>query len=114
MECWSSLCSTCRHDPLPTATTDVGEQVQSALNALEPIARARYIVLQHRIERETRARIEPDQCMHALLNLIENAIKYGCEAGAVMVSSRDEHPFLDIVVDDDGPGVPAHEHHAIF
>jgi len=99
---------------LPASATDVGEQIVSAIEALQPIARSRNIELRHHVDPGTRARIEPDACMHALLNLIENAIKYGRDGGSVVVSSNRRDPFLDIIVDDDGPGVPGSERDSIF
>ena len=52
--------------------------------------------------------------MHALLNLIENAIKFGRDGGSVVASSIRRNSFVDIIIDDDGPGIPEHEHDEIL
>jgi signal transduction histidine kinase len=53
------------------------------------------------------AAIDADACMHALLNLLENAIKFGLEGGSIAVGCACDDGYVRITVDDDGPGIPA-------
>jgi signal transduction histidine kinase len=48
----------------------------------------------------------------AVANLIDNAIKYGPEGGAVAIALLPTADGADIVVTDDGPGIPAASHEA--
>lgn len=98
----------------PSGITDVCDQVASALEALEPIARERGIALRHNLTPRMHARIDADACTHALVNLVENAIKYGRDGGRVVVSSTVDDPYLCIMVDDDGPGIAPSEREKIF
>lgn len=49
-----------------------------------------------------------------LCNLLENAGKYTPPGSTVTVSARLSPPWLHIVVEDDGPGLPAGQEEAIF
>ena len=97
-----------------TGTTNIGLQVAAAFDALEPIARERDITLRASISSDLVARIDPDACMHAMVNLIENAIKYGNRGGTVAIGGTSEPPFVEVYVDDDGPGVPQPDRDTIF
>lgn len=48
----------------------------------------------------------------AIDNLLENAARHGGRTIELSVSAGDEH--VEIVVDDDGPGIPAEERHAVL
>ena len=53
--------------------------------------------------------------MLVLINLIDNAIKHGRPGGRVEVAAELESPrTVTISVDDDGPGIPAHERDRVF
>jgi len=55
---------------------------------------------------------DPDRLAQALANLIENAGKYA--RSSVIVSARAEHGWAVITVDDDGPGIAAHDLPYVF
>jgi signal transduction histidine kinase len=64
---------------------------------------------------ETRVAMDGDRLMLVLINLISNAIKHGRPGGRVEVAVELESPrTVTIVVDDDGPGIPAHERERVF
>lgn len=48
----------------------------------------------------------------AILNLLHNAQRYA--KNAILVTLRKEHERYQIIVDDDGPGIPEHERQRIF
>ena len=48
------------------------------------------------------------------MNLIDNALKYGPRGQTVTVSLANRGDFLDIVVDDEGPGVPRRERKRVW
>lgn len=52
-------------------------------------------------------RADPDLLARALGNLVRNALRYGGDAGAITVSAQREGARSLIVVEDEGPGVPA-------
>lgn len=55
---------------------------------------------------------DPDRLAQALANLVENAGKYA--HGSVIVSARAEQGWAVVTVDDDGPGIAAHDLPHVF
>lgn len=53
----------------------------------------------------------PMSLKRAFLNLIENGLKHGTE---VYVSMEKKHNFVEIFIDDNGPGIPESEFHKVF
>jgi signal transduction histidine kinase len=89
---------------LARRTCDASVQIAAAVDALAPLALAKRIaVVRPHLEREI-VRIDADACMHALLNLIDNAITHGREMGRVVVSSTRVNAAVEIAIDDDGTG----------
>ena len=59
--------------------------------------------------------IESDRLMLVLINVIANAVKHGRSGGRVEVAVTIDSPrAVTIVVDDDGPGIPAHDRERVF
>jgi two-component system sensor histidine kinase CpxA len=54
-----------------------------------------------------RAMADPDALARALANLLRNAVRYAGASGHIFLSARHEAAGVIIVVEDDGPGVPA-------
>ena len=57
-------------------------------------------------------RVERQDLDEMVGNLVENAAKYG--GGRVFVTVERQQGFVDIAVEDDGPGIPVGEREAIF
>jgi two-component system, OmpR family, phosphate regulon sensor histidine kinase PhoR len=94
---------------------DVQTALAAALNAVAPIAAARRTVISQFSCDVGSVSIGTDQMTQILINVLENAIKHGSEAGRVCVSmEREANRRLQICIDDDGPGVPPGERSAIF
>ncbi len=97
------------------AEGDVGEVVPRALE-----------LSRHRLERadlEVEADVADDLPMQlidanaltlAVLNLVDNAIKYAAEGEKLVVAAYRENGRVYLSVRDFGPGIAADEHHAIF
>jgi len=60
---------------------------------------------------EPLVRVRPQSFKRALANLVNNA---GRHADHVVVTARHADDHLDIVIDDDGPGIPPEEQEAVF
>jgi signal transduction histidine kinase len=63
-------------------------------------------------EKELAVRVERQDLDEMLGNLIENAAKYG--GGSVFVTVEDAGEFAEILIEDDGPGIPENERVRIF
>lgn len=59
---------------------------------------------------------DPDQLMRVLLNLISNALKYGCSKpqSVVRIFGEDHPDFVRLCVADDGCGIDPKFHHKVF
>jgi signal transduction histidine kinase len=93
---------------------DVAEQIRATIDIIAPIARKRDVTIRTRSPKRVVARLDADQCVHALSNLVENAVKHGSEHGTVKVACRRAEPFVEVSVEDDGSGVDPAERKAIF
>jgi len=61
------------------------------------------------VPRDVAVVADPDGLERAILNLVDNAIKYGSEGGRVTVSAAKSEGRVIITVSDDGPGIePKH------
>ncbi len=99
---------------LASHSCDLGAQMRQACEVLRPLAKSRAITLQCEPLADARAAIEPDACLQLLVNLLDNAVKYVHEGGTVRMSARVRGSEVAIGVDDDGPGIAAHERESIF
>lgn len=57
---------------------------------------------------------DPQRISQVLINLIENAIKYGKENGKVQVAITEEDKKVWVSIEDDGPGIPQDQLPRIF
>ena len=100
--------------PALTGVCDVVEQIRATIDIIAPIARKRNVTIRTRAPKRIVARLDADECVHALSNLVENAVKHGSERGTVKVACRGVDPFVEVSVEDDGSGVDPAERKAIF
>jgi signal transduction histidine kinase len=63
-------------------------------------------------DRKSEVRVERQDLDEMLGNLVENAAKYG--SGRVFVTVEKSAPFVDILIEDDGPGIPAAQRDELF
>jgi two-component system phosphate regulon sensor histidine kinase PhoR len=100
--------------PSREARCDLAEQVRATIDAVLPLACQRGVTIRARLLRDAVARLEGDACVHALLNVVENAVKHGRDGGRVTIECIREEPFLSVFIDDDGRGIVPEERGAIF
>jgi signal transduction histidine kinase len=96
-------------------SSKLAQALGTALGAVAPFAAARRTSMMEEPYEDRDVAIESDRLVQIVVNVLENAIKHGREGGrvAVSVASLDTR-YVEIRVDDDGPGVPAHERDWIF
>jgi two-component system phosphate regulon sensor histidine kinase PhoR len=90
---------------------DMQLMVTNIFGRLENIAQDKNITLKVKPDdlTEVWVKADPDRMEQVLLNLIENAVKYGNEGGKVIVHFNEGKKYIEIAVRDNGPGIP-HEH----
>ena len=93
---------------------DVGEQLDLACDAVAPLTRERGMNLERNVGASAVAAIDPDACLQLLINLIENATKYGSDGGRIAIGVHASDDRVVVTVDDDGPGIGPQERASIF
>lgn len=90
---------------------DMQLMVTNIFGRLENIAQDKNITLKVKPDdlTEVWVKADPDRMEQVMLNLIENAVKYGNEGGKVIVHFNEGKKYIEIAVRDNGPGIP-HEH----
>ena len=87
----------------------LSELVYKSVSALKPIAKEKGITLSYSINNELEIECDGLKVMQALMNLIENAIKYTDAGGDVRVTLQKSGQNAAIVVKDNGCGIPKQE-----
>lgn len=96
---------------------DISEAVADVAELYTPVAEDAGIRLDARIEPGIRLKANRELIGQALVNLVENAIKYGKSAeagGSIMLAARRETGRIVIEVADSGPGIPQSERKRVF
>ena len=91
----------------PTRLVELGSVVSSLCDDLAAIGWD----VAYKDAPRTPVRCRPEALVRALRNVVENAVRYGARARVRLTQDADHH---EIVVDDDGPGIPPHEAEHVF
>lgn len=89
-------------------------EIEAAVDAFAPLARVRRAKIKSSIERGLIARVDPRALRQIVLNLLDNAVKYGPLGQTVTVSLSGTNQTVLVYVDDRGPGVPRGEREHIW
>jgi len=100
--------------PLDVTVPDLSRTAEAACEVVRPTASARGITVLNRTQPVALGGLDEDACLQALANLLDSAIKYGKENGAVQISMERDGPFVRIAVEDDGPGIAVADRDKIF
>ena len=92
---------------------DLKALLTDTLLIMQPLAAERKVTL-HPEFSELTATLDPAAIQQALINLLDNALKFSPQGGKVTVSASIHHGFPQIRITDQGPGIPPQHHAAIF
>ena len=106
---------------IESATQSYDEPVHMQAVVKEALARTRVAAEKSEIQIASIGPDEPmmltgnrDQLVTALVNLVENAIKYSSAGGSVSVRSRADNDMITLAVQDSGRGIPARDLDRVF
>jgi two-component system phosphate regulon sensor histidine kinase PhoR len=89
--------------------------VQEVMSDLSTRAPDRKTTFENAVPAGLMANADPDRIRQVLSNLIDNAVKYGRPGGVVKVSGKImDDTFVELCVQDDGPGIPAEARSRVF
>ncbi|MFV8754446.1 ATP-binding protein [Nannocystaceae bacterium ST9] len=83
--------------------------VRSVNKAVGEACRRRGVLLETDLDDATMVWADPGALEQVLVNLVENAVKYGPEGGTVEIGAMEQGALVRIEIRDEGPGIaPAH------
>ena len=84
---------------------DLADIAEVAAMQVEEGAAARGMTVECAVDGPVWAMCDQTMLTQALLNLAENAVKYGREGGHIRIAARAEGETARLIVEDDGPGI---------
>jgi signal transduction histidine kinase len=97
--------------PVPS---ELASQVREAIEAFAPVARARHVVVQTSLENDVVCLVDPAALRQILLNLLDNAVKYGPLGQTVTITLKRTGDRARLMVDDQGPGIPPDQRNRVW
>lgn len=85
---------------------DLDREIADALELFSPLARARKMTVVSQLDAGAVVWFDRDALRQILLNLLDNAVKYGPAGQTITVSSEIAGDRARISVEDEGPGIP--------
>ena len=103
-----------RGDATVALPANLAEDVERVVEEFRPLAGSRRVRIVTDIEARPTLAMRPEALRHVLLNLLDNAVKYGPNEQTVRValSQRDDEVVLTVA--DEGPGIPVREREQIW
>jgi signal transduction histidine kinase len=99
---------------LSPVSTTVAAEISEIVAGFEPLAQARDVRLTTRLERGIVADVDRGALRQVLLNLLDNAVRYGPPQQNVTITTTSAGNTWTLEVADEGPGIPADESEQIF
>jgi signal transduction histidine kinase len=99
---------------LPEEPVDVGEAFSESLEAIRPLAGARGTALIVDGDPNPRVLANRAALNQILVNLLDNAIKYGPAGQTVRATVESLDDVVRFQVDDEGPGIPPHDRQRVW
>jgi signal transduction histidine kinase len=88
--------------------------VRDVLASFEPLLRSRNIDVEIALEGPDTAAVDGDAVRRILVNLLDNAVRYGPDGQTLRIMTAHRGERLELVVEDEGPGVPAADRERIW
>jgi signal transduction histidine kinase len=99
---------------LAPAATELAPSVREILDAFSQMPRSRSVGFRLELEDRLVATVDPGAFRQILLNLLDNAIKYGPVGQRVSIGLAMFDTQARLWVDDEGPGIPERERERVF
>ena len=85
---------------------DASEIIRATVETFMPLASSRNVAFDTHVPRGLRVRLDADAWRQVVLNLLENAVKYGPAGQTVRVAAIADNGVFRMEIEDQGPGVP--------
>jgi signal transduction histidine kinase len=96
--------------------TELAPLMREVIEAFTPLAKARHVTLRLELQDGVVAEADRGAMRQVLINLLDNAVKYGPERQTIVVglAGHGDPPTAQIWVQDQGPGIPPSERERIW
>jgi signal transduction histidine kinase len=99
---------------LVLAPHDLAAVVESATADYLPLAASHGIEIESRLSHDLVAAVDASAIRQMLFNVLNNAVKYGPPNGRIVVSLSRAADRAQIMIDDQGPGIPPAQRRRVF
>ena len=103
-----------RRTPLAMTDQDLESIVRSVVEDFRVLVDDTSIRFDASIESGVTATADADALRQVLINLFDNAIKYGPDAQTITVTLERKGRYIEIAIDDEGPGIPDEEREHVW
>ncbi|HEV8218286.1 MAG TPA: HAMP domain-containing sensor histidine kinase [Gemmatimonadaceae bacterium] len=93
---------------------DLDHEIQDVIELFAPLARARKMTLDTALDARAVVMLDRDALRQILLNLLDNAAKYGPSGQTITVGSEISGGVARIWVEDEGPGIPHEDRRRVW
>ncbi len=94
--------------------TELADELREVVEAFAPIAAARHVEVVTELEEGVVAPVDRDALRQTMLNLLDNAVKYGPVGQRVTVRLASTNGYAVLSVEDEGPGIAPKERSRIW
>jgi len=102
------------HDELSLRSQELEPLIHSVVQEFKVIADAKEAQFETSLESGVIATVDADAIRQVLVNLLDNAIKYGPQGQRVAITLENYNSHARISVSDEGPGIPKSERERIW
>jgi len=99
---------------IAAAPGDIDHEIRDALELFAPLARARKMTVVPALGANAIVSFDRDALRQILLNLLDNAVKYGPAGQTITVGSEIVGERARVFVEDEGPGIPHDERQRVW
>ena len=102
------------HDEISLQAQDLEPLIRSVVREFQVIADGKETQFESSLEAGVIAEVDTDAMRQILLNLLDNAVKYGPHGQTVSIKLEQENNRASISIGDEGPGIPTSEREQIW
>jgi signal transduction histidine kinase len=99
---------------LERSRTDMVSLIKEIIISLQSVAMEKGVTFEIVSPQEVHAEVDEDRMRQVIVNLLSNAIEFSPEKGRISIAVENRDGFTDIVVEDEGPGIPVEIREKIF
>ena len=101
-------------DKVAPTMTEVAAEIDEIVTGFEPLASIHGVKIETSLERGLVANVDRAAMRQMLLNLLDNAVRYGPDGQTVKVTTESHNGTWRLTVEDQGKGIPETERERIF